>query len=210
MKKLIFILFSWLCIQQVWAQEERVSQYIFPDFEMGIVKFKTGSDLKANLNYNTLTEEMFFKKGDSAFVLAETQKIDAIYIKDRKFIPVDEVFYEEIPAKNLSLFIRHIATLNAAAVNTGYGTTKNTSQTTLSSLRQVNGTYNFALLKYDIQRKEEFYLKQRQKYVHIKSANSFDQFFSNQSKEIKNFIAANQIDLAKSKDVIKLIDNFSK
>ncbi|TCC91639.1 hypothetical protein EZ428_07710 [Pedobacter frigiditerrae] len=210
MKKCITFLVLLTSIYCVKGQENKVSQYIFPDFESGIIKFKVGADLEAKLNYNTLREEMLFMKDDTILVMAEVEKIDAIYIKGLKFIPNGNMFYEEIPFKNNSLYVRHTATLIAQAVDTGLGKTENSAQTSISTVKWQFGVYNFILPEYNIKRKDEFYLKKNDKYIHIKGINTLAEFFPNQFKEVKDYINSNNIDLNNKKGFAQVLDKFSK
>lgn len=210
MKKYIVTLVLLTSIYCVKAQEDKISQYVLPDFESGIIKFKVGADLKAKLNYNTLREEMLFMKEDTVLVMAEVDKIDAIYIKGLKFIPNGNMFYEEISFKNSSLYVRHTATLIPPAVDTGLGKTENSAQTSISTVKWQFGVYNFILPEYNIKRKNEFYLKKNNQYIHIKGVNSLAQFFPEQFKEVKNYIATHKIDLRNSKEFAQVLDKFSK
>ncbi|WP_316783770.1 hypothetical protein [Pedobacter frigiditerrae] len=210
MKKYIATLALLTSIYFVKGQENRVSQYILPDFESGRIKFKVGSDVEAKLNYNTLREEMLFMKDDTVLVMAEVDKIDAIYIKGLKFIPNGNMFYEEIPFKNNSLYVRHTATLIAPAVDTGLGKTENSAQTSISTVKWQFGVYNFILPEYNIKRKNEFYLKKNDQYIHIKGVSSLAQFFPDQFKEVKDYIATHKIDLRNSDEFGQVLAKFSK
>lgn len=210
MKKYLATLVLLTSIYYVKGQENKVSQYILPNFESGSIKFKVGADLRARLNYNTLREEMLFMKGDTVLVMEEIGKIDAIYIDGLKFIPNGKMFFEEIPFKNNSLYVRHTATLIAPAVDTGLGKTENSAQTSISTVKWQFGVYNFILPEYNIKRKDEFYLKKNDQYIHIKGINSLAQFFPDQFKEVKNYISTNKIDLRNSSEFVQVLTKFSK
>src|SRR5437868_3363310 len=110
MKKLapFLLLFSTIYFS-VGAQDKKVSHYVFNDYVDAVIKFKTGSDLKAKLNYNTITEEMIFLDKGNPMAVSETEKIDTVFLKGLKFIPVGEVFYQVLPTKAGTLYIRLIS-----------------------------------------------------------------------------------------------------
>ena len=206
MKKL-FVIFFLLAFAafNVKAQEQKSLHYVFPDFVDAVIKFKTGADLKVKLNYNTITEEMIYLQNGKAMAIAETNKIDTVYLKDLKFVPVKEGFYQVVPVKNTPLFVRITSKAIPPPTNVGIGISQTTAQSATSTVRTETGLYSLELPYYKIVRKNEYYLKKGDQYVRLVNANSLALFYPEKSKEIKKYAKDNHISFDKTEDVSKLL-----
>ena len=189
-----------------WAQEPLQSQYLFTNFEVGTVNFQTGPALKATLNYNTSTEELFFMKGDTAYIMTGLEKIKSIVIQNRTLIPYNNIFYEELATKHAVLYIRYVA-IPTPRLDTGIGNEENLAKSAIASIKWVAKDQR---PNHFLKKKEEFYLKKNDLYILVKNVNSLEPFFPGQLKEIKQFAKVNGIDLTKKEDLIRLLDAFTK
>jgi hypothetical protein len=200
---LILMLFGFLTNK---AQEIKGSAYVFPKYMDGNIKFKVGADVKAKLNYNTVTEEMLYLTPENqALTIAETIKIDTVFINGRKFIPVGTVFYEVIPAGKVHLLARLISKAIPPAANVGIGTSQTTAQSANTKVRTDIGLYDLDLPNYTILPRKEFYLKKGTQYIHIVNANHLALLYPEKSIELKQFAKANRIDFSKTEDIVKLL-----
>ena len=98
MKHIYCILISGLMFISSSAQPkyQEITHYLFPEFTQGVVLMKDGGKNETLLNYNSLTEEMIFENKGYKLAIAQKEfaRIDTVYIKDRKFIVLNDQFVE--------------------------------------------------------------------------------------------------------------------
>ncbi len=75
-------------------QTVKLVQYVFNEFSPGTVKVKSGETYNQVLNYNILTNEMIFDNDGKYLAIANPENVDTVYISERKFIPLNNKFYE--------------------------------------------------------------------------------------------------------------------
>jgi len=119
-----------------------ISHYLFPQFTEGIVLMKDGKKSALSLNFNSLTEEMVFK-GDSkvlAITKGEIELVDTVYIKHRKFVVLDNKFVELLYKQGCELYAEHKCGVVAPGKPGPFGTTSQTSSTTVMSGLYAGGS----------------------------------------------------------------------
>lgn len=209
-KFFLFTMFT-VCITgsllaQVQQQGAALYHYVFPSFIEGTVKQKSGEVNKALLNYNSLTEEMIFEQSGRQMALDKTENIDTVYIENKKFIPVNNVFYEMVTNTPVALFIQHKSTVIPPGGNTGFGTSQTSAITSITDLKRAGTAYRLALPgDYKLTSKTVYWLKNNNNYITIKNAKDVQDLFPDRSGAIKDFVKANKINFKNSDDVIKLI-----
>jgi hypothetical protein len=212
--KIIFILFFLILINPLNAQKkaETISHYIFPEFNRGIIKLKTGQVNEMNLNYNSVTEEMVFDSNGRKMAIADPMSIDTITIQGRKFIPFQNIFYEVILESPVPLLIHHTATVISPGQPSGYGTTSQTSAISQkSSLVASRGIYEIHLPgEYEVTPEPEFMIKQNSKIYKVSNSNQVIKYFPEKKEAIKEFVKKNKTNFKKSEDMKKLIDFCNK
>ena len=67
-------------------------QFLFPEFSTGKVRLKNGNIQSLELNYNTVSEKIVYKKDDKIYDVVNTEIIDTVFIKESKFVPAGKVF----------------------------------------------------------------------------------------------------------------------
>jgi hypothetical protein len=149
MNRYYLLIFS-LSISLTYSQEtsKEFSHYLFPDFSQGTVLMKNGTENKALLNYNSLTEEMvFMDKGKMmAIGTSQLEYIDTIYIRNRKFFILNDKFVELILHSTIDLYAEHKCKLIPPGKPAGYGGTSETSAvSTYSSLSSGGRVYDLKL-----------------------------------------------------------------
>jgi hypothetical protein len=87
---------------------------------------KSGETKSALLNYNTVDEEMLFEQNGNYMVINKLDEIDTIYLQNRKFVPVGQVFYEVIVKGHVSLYIQQRNRFTPVGTKTAYGITSQT------------------------------------------------------------------------------------
>lgn len=183
--------------------------YVLPGFIKGTVKLKTGKSESVMLNYNKITEEMIFEKGDNRLALHNLETIDTVYLGPRKFIPFGKVFYEVlIDGPPVSLYIRHKCNLLHAGKPSGYGGSSETGSVT--SISMIVGSGNLYKLKLP----EDFHTTDATQYLLIKdnseykinSENQLLRVFPEKSKELKLFIKQNKLNTRNQEDLIRIVN----
>ncbi|MDQ7947205.1 MAG: hypothetical protein REI78_15055 [Pedobacter sp.] len=187
------------------AQQAKNSHYVIPEFTEATVKFKTGPDLKVRLNYNTVTEEMVYYQNGQTMAIAETSKIDTVYLGGHKFVPANDVFYEVIKVKQMDLYIRPLSKALMPNSNAGINISQTSAQTATNKVRTETILDSLNLPNYKIINKSEFYLKKDGNFVRIEHINSLVNLYPEQSKEIRQYARANHLDFAQVADVKKIL-----
>jgi hypothetical protein len=204
------LLLTSLCEMPINAQDksEAISpHYLLPDFVKGSVKMKNGNTQQAIMNYNMLTEEMIFEKGDTKLAMDKLETVDTVYLGSRKFIPHEKVFYELLVMDQISLFVQHKCNLMPAGKPAGYGGTSETSATTSVSVLMTSGNiYKLKLPEgYRVTDDTQFWITKGGSAFRIGSERQFLKIFPEKSKEIELFIKQNKLNMRKMEDLTVLI-----
>ncbi|MXV17020.1 hypothetical protein [Hufsiella ginkgonis] len=191
----------------VQAQVVTLSHYLFPGFVKGTVKFKNATQQEAQLNYNSLTQEMLFLDKDTPLALDQTENIDTIYIQGRKFIPTEKAFFEVATTGATPLLIRHKCTVIPPGKPAGYGSTSQASGITTLSGISSNLFYKLQLpADYKLIPETEFLLKKGKDYVKITGVKQFITAFPAKSDAIKAYVKQNDPNFKDPADLVKLVD----
>ena len=181
--------------------------FLLPRFTKSTIKFKSGSNKTATLNYNIIDQEMVFMQPDAYMVLENPELIDTIYIENRKFVPFKKEFYELLLDGPVSLFIQHKTNAEIAGTETGYGATAKTLGP--SSFKQVYGPRGSIDLRipdeYKLTDDTYYWLRRNTVMEKFSNKRQFLKLFKNKEKEINQFIDHNNIDFKKTDDVIRLV-----
>jgi hypothetical protein len=184
-------------------------QYLFPGFTRSVVKMKTGSSYNAVLNYNTVTGNMVWEKDGKLLDLTNMESVDTIFLQNRKFIPVDKVFYEVLVNAPISLFIQHKSDLVPAGSPSGYGGTSQTASIkNFSSMSLKSGTYNLEIPPdYTINPSSVYWIRKSNTMFSFLNKRQFLKIFPGKNDEIEKFIKQNHIKLENRDDLIKLVNH---
>lgn len=149
--KLIFCIFlPHVLFISSYAQVKtaEISHYLFPEFTQGVILLKTGKKEAKLLNYNSLTEEILFdNKGTKlAIAKADLRRIDSVFIKERKFIILNNKFVELIHHSKWDLFVEYKCDLKERDKDAGLGGISQTSAISTPSGVYLGGNaYNLTL-----------------------------------------------------------------
>jgi hypothetical protein len=190
------------------AQESVTRHYVLPDFVEGSALMKNGKTQDAVMNYNMVTEEMIFEKGDTKLAMTNLEAVDTVYLGTRKFIPHGKVFYEVLLSDKISLFIKHKCNLLQAGTPAGYGGTSETSATTSISILVNSGSmYKLQLPKeYRVKDASQFWISMDNSESIVTSQKQFLKIFPEKSKELEQFIKQNKLNVRKQDDLVILIN----
>ncbi len=195
----------------VYAQDksEPIStHYVLPEFEKGIVRMKNGHTEEAIVNYNMISEEMIFEKGTTRLAMDKIETIDTVYLGSRKFVPYEKYFLEILLEDRVSLFIRHKRNILQSGSPAGYGgTTETGAAHSISYLAGSGSLYKLQLpSEYHLTDASQFWIKKESSFFRIGTERQILEIFPEKSKEIKQFMRQNKINLRKEKDMITLIN----
>jgi len=124
----------------------RLIHYVFDSFSKGKVQVKSGIISEQVLNYNMLTNEMVFDDGGRLLAIANPADVDTIFIQGRKFIPVNNKFYEVLANNTTPLLMEFTCKIEEPAVSVGYGNASTTTNTTsYTSLVGTGAVYRIKL-----------------------------------------------------------------
>jgi hypothetical protein len=184
-------------------------QYVFPDFQSGRVVMKNKSQVKCQLNYSFLHDEVLFinDKGEK-MALANPEDISEVYIANRLFIPELKGYYEVIERGTVNLVYKWICNITEKGKEGALGIT-----TDAPSVVQMNRmSFDAREWKLDVDKEAVVsvevvpYLKIKTKYIIIKGAKDFYRAIPGKKEEIKLYISQNSVDFRKEADLRRLVE----
>lgn len=136
---------------------------------------KSGIKNQLLLNYNSLTEEMIFENNGKKLAIAEGELklIDTVFIESRKFIPMNNKFFELAYHSKCDLYVEHKCSMIAPGKPSAYGGTSQTSSiTSISSIKSAGRLYEIELPEgYEIKPYTCYWLKKNgelNKFINMK------------------------------------------
>jgi hypothetical protein len=210
MKKIFLTVIAVGLASMLSAQSEvagvKLSHYLFPGFVEGTVKQKSGEINRAQLNYNLLTEEMIFEQAGQQMALDKTENIDTVYLSDKKFIPVGNVFYEVATNTPIALFIQHKSKIIPPGNETGLGSSQTSAITNVADLKSAGLAYRLKLPDdYKLMSQSVYWIRKGENFMSIKNLKEVQNFFPAKADAIKSFAKENKISFKNPEDVTKLI-----
>jgi hypothetical protein len=187
------------------------SQYRFPEFTTGEVKFKAGGALDGKLNFNMLTCKMdFINPAGDTLAIAKPEQIASIQIGGSIFYYSQD--YREIVAKNDTFQLVVLRKVSVEPVKIG-----------ALGLRDKNGgvqDYNIVFTQHhaaDLTLNEDVDIKRQDIYLlvttsgeYVATKSTFIKLFSQQKHDIESFIKKEKINFFKEDSLRKLFDYCSK
>lgn len=169
---------------------------------------KTGLSYYAVLNYNTVTENMVWEQDGKLLDLSNMAAVDTIFLQTRKFVPVNEVFYEVLVNAPISLFIQHKSDLVPAGSPSGYGgISQTTSIKNFSSVSLKSGTFNLEIPSdYTINPSSVYWIRKSNTMFSFLNKRQFLKIFGGENDEIEKFIKQNRLKTENRDDLIKLVN----
>jgi hypothetical protein len=207
-----FLTFFFLQLAGQNDQRNKLPQYLFPDFSPGIVIKKNGVTQKYELNYNTVTQKMVFVQEYDLFDMTGTESIDTIVIEGRKFVPVDEVFFEVLVVAPVSLLLQHRSDLIPVGSPAGYGSTSQTSAIdNYVGISTRSGTLNLKIPdKHEIREAPTYWVVDVSNRVSFINRNQFLKAFAPDREKLEVFIKKNKVRFENPSDVADLIEYFNE
>jgi len=191
----------------------KLIHYVLDSFATGKVMVRSGQIHNQVLNYNIVTEEMIFRENNKFLAIAYPEDVDTILIHERKFIPVNNVFYELISNNKYPLFVKFTSTVKEPGTQTGFGATNTTAATSLKSLIREGGAYVLKLPDdFQIIPVRTFFVRKNMHYYPFNNEQQFTRLFPEKKQFIREWIKDLKTNFSKQEDLILLIkqlDNFN-
>jgi hypothetical protein len=210
MRRILALIYFIILVFPLDAQttpDGSMPQFLFPDFTLGKVRLKNGGFQSILLNYNTVSEKMVYKKDEKLYDVVNTEIIDTVFIKESKFVPAGQVFYEVLLVGPISLYIQHHGNLLPPPAVAGYGGTSEVSNTrNLSSVDLSMGYYNLKLPQdYTVKVDQVFWINKDQSMISYVTERQFLKIFPDKGANLKEFIKNQKIRFDKVPDQILLL-----
>ncbi|MEZ4809619.1 MAG: hypothetical protein R2819_04605 [Allomuricauda sp.] len=187
----------------------KLSHYVFPEFNPGVVLMKNGQKNPAMLNYNSLTEEMVFENngGKLAIVDTQLQQIDTVYIKGRRFFRHDGKFLELLHQSGYELYAEHKCDVKYPGRPDAFGRTSQTSSSESYTSTNVMGIiYELSLPEgYKTKPYTHYWLRRGGKLEQIKNLNQLLKLYDNKNAG-KDYAKSNKLDFENPQDMLQLVE----
>ena len=189
------------------GQDNPLPQFLFPEFSKGVIRTKVGSAMEAVLNYNMVDEEMVLNQRGNYMVLDKPEEIDTVFLRNRRFIPVDNVFYEVVAKGPVSILIQHKSRYAPTGSATAYGMTSHTlGPTAVGTIRGGNQVRNLDIPpNVKISPATVYWASVNGEMQRFTNERQFIKFFpADRAEKIREFIRASNIDLKSPDDLARL------
>lgn len=170
---------------------------------------KNGTRNNAMLNFNAATEEMVFDQNGQILALAETtlNQLDTVFINDRKFVLLNNLFAEVINQNDYKLFIQHKCRIIPPGKPSAFGGTSQLSSTSSYSSWMGNGkVYQLELPDdYKVNPYEVYWLDNGSGWKSFSSIGQIKRFYSKQKALYNTYTKENKVDFKDQGSVTGLI-----
>ncbi|QKJ31692.1 hypothetical protein HQ865_18615 [Mucilaginibacter mali] len=183
--------------------------YVFPQFVQGSVQQKGGGVTDGMLNYNTVSQEMLFLQGSEKIVL-DAGNIDTVVLQGRKFIPVNNVFYEKLTNTKVALYQQHANEMKSRVKNSDLAQQSNNTVTSSQGFRSaVNQSSKYELTisdDYTLDPHDMFWLQKGKSFTNASDLKKILKVFPTVTEAAANtFIKDKGLDIKKAEDLKQLI-----
>ena len=181
-------------------------QFLFPVFADGVIIMKDASKSEARLNYNMVEEAMISEKDGVYWRSQNPALIDTIYLQNRKFVPVDNAFYEILATGEATFFLENKSNYVSVGEDIGYGAkshsidhTELTRFETWSSVATVELPKNVTISKVSVN-----WVRRNGTMQRFNTEKQLLKMFSEKKIRISDYIDKQKINLKVREDLIKL------
>ena len=184
----------------------KLEHYVMDSFTNGKVKQKSGQITNQVLNYNLITKEMIFEQGGRYLAIAHPEEVDTVFINQRKFVPVNNAFYEWLGGSVYPLFTEYTCTIKEPGVQTGFGTSTTTASVSMKALIREGGAYGLKLPdEFEVIPGHSLYIRKDGEFFKIKNEQQVVKLFPDKKDVIKEWVKNSKTNFSRSEDVALLI-----
>lgn len=211
MRTILFISVLSLVITPTFGQSNGIelSHYIFPEFTSGTVLMKNRHEYKALLNYNALTEEMIFddKGVKLAIGTEEKERVDTVYVMDRKFFTLKGTFVELIYRSESELYAEYKCDVKYPGKPAAYGgTSETTAVSSYSGILSGGVMYELQLPDdYKIRPYAIYWLKRDGELKKFVSMKQLTKLFDDRKDRFKEYISTHNVEFDNQESIVQLI-----
>ncbi|WP_296315381.1 hypothetical protein [Winogradskyella sp. UBA3174] len=204
----ITILTGFLCQSQTKSSQSE--HYVLSEFSQGSILMKDGTKQVGVLNFNALSKNFAIKKDDVILALstAVVNKLDTVYVANRKFFRRDNTFYEFLLKSDIELYVEYTCDLSTATEGrNGYGSSSQTTSTvSVSSIQNEGNLYDLELPEiYKVSLTIEYWIKKDGQLTKVKTLNQLKKVYKNRKKEIKIYKKEHKVDFKVPFTVLMLV-----
>lgn len=183
------------------------SPYLFEEFTFGTVLFKSGAKKGAEFNYNIVTEQMLFLKGEKVWAL-KTPGVDTIYVGGKKFIPMGEAYSEVLKTTVGVMYIKHHAEILDKGNPVGYGGYSQTSSSGSMSNTAIIGTFQAldAQPRFHLNSKSVYWVKSGLHLFEAQTLEHLQKAFPDKKKSIQKLAKEQATNFARPEEVVALLE----
>lgn len=212
MKQIILTFLAIFLFSTAYTQSRGIelSHYVMPEFNRSLVLMKDGSTRKVELNYNIVSEEMVFIDNGRKIAIAdaEVNRIDTIYLEERKFVVHQGKFVELILKGKVDAFAGYKGKIHPPARPTAYGgTSRSTFSTSYGRLIDDSKIYELELPEgFEVEPITIIYLKKDGVMHEFLNEQQLNRFYSAKRDLIRDYKRNNKVDFRQPETVASLIE----
>ena len=191
----------------LFAQKGNI--YLLDNFIHGTVVMKNGAKVSASLNYDATNQKMVFIQNQEKLILTNLESIDTIYIKGRKFFPINDSFFLEIRSlKNGTIYINWILKNKYQGQRGAYGQISHaTNIETINTSHWTNNEYkNQSSEIYQLINDSEYWIFKSGKFIKCKNKKTLLKLFPKHTEKINEYIHKKNIDFTNTEQILQLLD----
>lgn len=190
-----------------------ISHYVFPEFKDGVILMKDGTKVASLLNYNSASEQVVYIDKGNKLALSDgtIEKVDTVFIQDKKFVLVDGNFMEVISGSNFDMYVNYRCKVTLPKDDdSGYGNKSRTSSSrTYRRAVGMEGMFELTLPDEYIVKPYTEYIIINNDGVHtIKSIRHLKRIYKGNKQEVKEYANKEDVSLDEVESIIKFVDYF--
>ena len=199
------------CSCYAQMQTAAVDHYLFPGFVQGIVLLKNGKTDPKLLNYNCLTEQLVFDNRGRILAAPDDQlqRVDTVYIQERKFIILNGKVVELIDHGSWNLCVEHKCNLKDQGKDVGYGGTSQTSAIDRPSAIRLGGNiYNRQLPEgFETRRYSFYWLMKNGETKQFINMKQLKKIYKDKASLFNAYVKGNEVVFENYQHIVQLIQH---
>lgn len=191
------------------VQVTEISHYLLPEFTEGFIHMKSGIKNEYLLNYNSLTEEMIFKDKGKTLAIGYTEMllIDTVFIMDRKFLKLNDVFVELIYHSTYDLYAENKCSLVDPNKPAAYdGTSQTSASSSYGSLISGSTIYDLKLPDdYEVKPYTYYWFRKNGELNKFISIKQLMKLYRNKKRLFRAYLKENDVKYEDQDCIVELI-----